>query len=374
MPQPNTPLGEARDDSGPTGAESGLPEASAIDWQVLQSTVGGLDPRSGPLPAGPYEGLASEALAGRPPSRGEARELLGVRGRDLGHLLGAALTVRERHFGRRVKVCVLENARSGLCPEDCGYCSQSVVSTADIDRYRLRSPQRLVEAARHAASAGARRFCMVTSGRGPSEGDIERFASAARAIREECDVELCVSAGLMSLEQAQRLRDAGVAYVNHNLNTSRRFYPEICTTHTYEDRLETLRNVRRAGMATCSGVIMGMGESDDDLVEAAETLRQIGVESLPVNFLHPIDGTPLAERSVLSVERALAGLCLFRFFNPASDLRAAGGRELTLGKAQPLAFYAANSIFTGGYLTTTGQAFAEARAMVEGLGFSVESD
>lgn len=358
-----------------TAVHDGLTSATAsdavLDRQRMRALLGGRDPLAAALDPGPYAALAQAVLAGEAPSRETARALLQVTGRDLAHLLGAALVVRERHFGRQVKLCVLENARSGLCPEDCGYCSQSTVSTAHIDRYRLRSTPRLVEAARRARSAGARRFCMVVSGRGPSDADIERFAEVARTVRAECDLELCVSAGLMSLPQAERLRDAGVGWVNHNLNTSERFYPEICATHTYRDRIETLRNVRRAGMSMCSGVILGMGETDDDLIEVAHALREMAVESLPVNFLHAIEGTPLERRDELSVERALAGLCLFRLFNPASDIRAAGGREWKLGTLQPLVLYPATSIFADGYLTTPGQAALAAHAMVRAMGFEV---
>jgi biotin synthase len=355
-----------------TGAP-GAGTTSELDPVRLRAVLGGIDPTGGSLPAGPFLPLATAALRGEPPDRRTAGELLQVTGTALAHLLGAAQVVRERHFGRRVKLCVLENARSGLCPEDCGYCSQSVVSTADISRYRLRPTCELVAAARRAQAAGARRFCMVVSGRGPSETDVDCFAEAARAIRAECDLELCVSAGLMSLEQATRLEAAGVGWVNHNLNSSRRFYPEICGTHTYDDRLETLRNVRRAGLKTCSGVILGMGETDEDLVDVAEALRELQVESLPVNFLHPVAGTPLQYQDDLTVERALAGLCMFRLFNPSCDLRAAGGRERKLGALQPLALFAANSIFADGYLTTPGQAAAAARRMIEAMGFAVEA-
>jgi biotin synthase len=356
----------------PTAARSGDSDAPPVDRGRLIAYLGGVDPETAPL-SGPYARMAADALGDAAPDRQTARALLQARGGELGHALRAAFAVRARHFARRVKVCILENARSGLCPEDCHYCSQSAISTADIERYPLRSVARLVGAARRAQEAGARRFCMVVSGRGPSEGDIERFAAAARAVRAACKLEICVSAGLMSVEQARRLREAGVGWVNHNLNTSRRFYPEICGTHSYDDRVETLRNVRQAGLATCSGVIMGMGETDDDLIDAAEALRSIGVESLPVNFLHPIGGTLLEGRAGPTAERALAGLCLFRFFNPTSDIRAAGGRERTLGSYQPLALYAATSIFADGYLTTPGQAADAARAMVGAMGFTVEA-
>jgi len=358
------------------GASSGAADPGALrggaDRARLLDVLGGVDPETVSLSA-TYGRLAADALEGRAPDRATSRAVLRARGGELGHALGAAFAVRARHFARRVKICILENARSGLCPEDCHYCSQSAVSTADIDKYPLRSAARLVAAARRAEAAGARRFCMVVSGRGPSDADIDRFAAAARAVRATCDLEVCVSAGLMTLPQAQRLREAGVGWVNHNLNTSRRFYPEICATHTYDDRVETLRNVRRAGLATCSGVIMGMGETDDDLIDTAESLRAIAVDSLPVNFLHPIDGTPLEGRPGPTVERALAGLCLFRLFNPASDIRAAGGRERALGAYQPLALYAATSIFAEGYLTTPGQPAGGAHAMVAAMGFDVDA-
>jgi biotin synthase len=340
----------------------------------MRAVLGGIDVSAGAPAPGRWAALAEGALAGAVPDRDTARAVLSSSGDDLGHLLGAAFVVRERAFGRRVKICVLENARSGLCPEDCRYCSQSAVSTAEIARYRLRTTTRLVAAARRAADAGARRFCMVVSGRGPSDADIERFASVAQAVRSEIgDIELCISSGLMRTEQAARLRAAGVDFVNHNINTGPRHHPAICSTHTYDDRLATLRGARAAGLALCSGVIMGMGETDDDLVDAAQALRELRVESLPVNFLHPIDGTPLADAGTLSVERALAGVCLFRLFNPTADIRAAGGRERTLGACQPLVLFAATSIFADGYLTTPGQPAAGAQAMVGAMGFSVET-
>ncbi|MGH7896010.1 MAG: biotin synthase BioB, partial [Candidatus Binatia bacterium] len=218
-----------------------------------------------------------------------------------------------------------------------------------------------------------RRYCMVTSARGPSDRDIDHFARAARAIRSELPhLELCVSLGLMGDAAAGTLREAGVDFVNHNLNTSRRFYPSICTTHTYDDRVATVTSARRAGMHICSGVIVGMGETDDDLVEVAGALARLEPTSLPVNFLHPIDGTPLGDREPPAVGRCLRALALFRLTNPRAEIRAAGGRERCLGAAQPLALYAANSVFVQGYLTTPGQRPDEALAMIAALGFEVE--
>ena len=331
------------------------------------------EPRRALALAGAYRVLAERALADERLESARALAVLAAPNDELPAVLWAAYAVRARHFGRRVKLCVLNNARSGLCPEDCGYCSQSAVSTADIARYRLKPVAELVAAARQAAAAGARRYCMVTSARGPSAADIDHFARAARAIRTELPgLELCVSLGIMGETEARTLRQSGVDYVNHNLNTSRRHYPAICTTHTWDDRVATVESARRAGMAACSGVIIGMGETDEDLVDVAGALARLEVESLPVNFLHPIDGTPLGDREPPEAGRCLRALALFRLTNPRAEIRAAGGRERCLGGAQGLALLAANSVFVDGYLTTAGQAHRDAAAMIEALGFEVE--
>jgi biotin synthase len=323
--------------------------------------------------AGPFGSLAERALADQTLDAAAAQAILTCTDDEIEVVLWAAFAVRFRHFGRRVKLCLLNNARSGLCPEDCGYCSQSAVATSEIPRYRLKSVDELVTGAREAVQAGARRYCMVTSARGPSGRDLRHFGTAARRIRREfADLELCVSLGIMGDAAALELRAAGVDYVNHNLNTSRRFYPEICSTHTYDDRVETVRSAKRAGLGACSGVIVGMGETDEDLVEVAQALRALEVESLPVNFLHPIDGTPLAARRPPSVGRCLRALALFRLTNPRAEIRAAGGRELALDAWQTLALFAVNSIFVDGYLTTGGQGAGAARTMVESVGFEVE--
>jgi biotin synthase len=318
--------------------------------------------------------VADASLRGERLSRQTALSLLRTPDEDLRTLLWQSFRIREASFGRRVKVCVLQNARSGLCPEDCHYCSQSSVSVAEIPRYRLLSQEALVEGARRAVASGARRYCMVTSGRGPTVRDIGHLAGAARRIKRDFpEIEICVSLGLMSELQARELRASGVGWVNHNLNTSERFHPQICTTHTFDDRVRTIRNVKAAGLSTCCGGIIGMGEGDEDVVDLALSLRDLEVDSLPVNFLHPIDGTPLEGVSFLDPLRALKALCLFRFTNPRAEIRAAGGRERNLGEWQALALYPANSIFVRGYLTTPGQSPDEARRMVEGMGFEVET-
>lgn len=319
------------------------------------------------------EDLADHVLAGGAIDRPAAQRVLGVTDADVPALLHATARVRERFHGKRVKLCLLRNARSGLCPEDCHYCSQSAISDAAIPRYRLDTLDELLAASQRAVAAGARRFCMVTSGRGPSDADIARFTAAARQIKAaHPGLELCVSLGLMDETQARALKAAGIDFVNHNLNTSARFHPAICTTHEYADRVRTLAAVRRAGLSTCCGGILGMGETDDDVIDLAFALRELRVDSLPVNFLIPIEGTPFADRHELTPMRCLRALCLFRLTNPAAEIRVAGGREVHLGWFQPLALYVANSIFVDGYLTTPGQAYDAAQRMIRDFGFEIE--
>lgn len=216
---------------------------------------------------------------------------------------------------------------------------------------------------------------MVTSGRGPSDQDLAAIADAARAIKDAFPaLELCASMGLMTEGQARVLQHAGIGWVNHNLNTSRRFYPRICATHTYDDRVATVEAVRRAGLMTCSGGIVGMGETDEDVVDLAFAIRELQIESIPVNFLQAIPGTPLAGAPPFAARRGLKALCLFRLLNPAREIRMAAGRELHLGSNQHLALYPANSIFVSGYLTTPGQTADEARRMVRDAGFEVEGE
>jgi biotin synthase len=316
--------------------------------------------------------MAAEVLEGAELPRPVARAILECPDQRLPDLLAATLKVREAGFGRRVKICILRNAQSGICPEDCHYCSQSRLSKADIPVYKLQSLADLVAGAREAAETGAQRYCMVCSMRGPAARDIEHLGEACERICDELPgLELCLSVGLMNRAQAETLKEAGAGWINHNLNTSRRFYPRICTTHSWDDRVATIENVRAAGLSTCSGGIIGMGEDDDDLLDLAYATRRLAIDSVPINFLHPINGTPLAAARRLSPERCLKAACLFRLLNPKSEVRAAGGRELNLGARQPELFNAVNSIFVNGYLTTPGWGYAATREMIERAGFEV---
>ena len=319
------------------------------------------------------ERLVERVLQGEELERAEAHAVLNCPDDRLEDLLDATLKVREAAFGRRVKICILRNAQSGICPEDCGYCSQSKISRADIPVYKMQTVEELCEGARNAVASGARRYCMVCSMRGPGVREIDHLVEACERIRAEYPtLELCLSLGLMSEEQARKLKEAGAGWINHNLNTSRRFYPEICTTHTWDDRVRTIENVRAAGLSVCSGGIIGMGETDDDVIDLAYATRRLQAESVPVNFLHPIEGTPLEGAPRLTPERCLKAACLFRMLNPRSEVRAAGGRELNLGTRQAELFNAVNSIFVNGYLTTAGWGIGATRDLIEGAGFEVE--
>lgn len=291
---------------------------------------------------------------------------------DLLDLLGAAFKVRRRYFGTTVRLQMLLNAKSGACQEDCHYCSQSAVSKAPIDRYGLLSQEEMLEGARRAASAKAQRYCIVISGRSPLDREIADIARAVRAIKQDIPIQICCSLGLLSESQAHRLKEAGVDRINHNLNTSEAYHPSICTTHTYQDRLATIRHARDAGLEICSGGIVGMGETDEDLIDLAMALREVEPDSIPVNTLHPVGGTPLEYCRRLTPTRCLKALCLFRFLHPRTEIRIAGGREHNFRTLQPLALYPADSIFVNGYLTTLGQPASEVWQMITDLGFHIE--
>jgi biotin synthase len=318
-----------------------------------------------------WNDLAERVLDGHRLTHDEALAVLAAPDEEVLDLLAAAFRVRRRHFGRTVQLYFLMNAKSGLCPEDCTYCSQSKVSTAEIPRYNILNRNELLAGAAAAAERGAKTYCIVISARGPNERELAAVEQIVPEIKSRHGLQICACLGLLTPDQAARLAACGVNKVNHNLNTSGEHYAAICTTHTYQDRVDTLRAVRAAGMELCSGGIIGMGEQPRDVVSMAFALRDLEVESIPVNFLNPIEGTPLAGESELTPNYCLKTLCMFRFANPASELRIAGGRELHLRSLQPLGLYPANSMFVGDYLTTQGQLPEADYAMIRDLGFEI---
>jgi biotin synthase len=318
-----------------------------------------------------WNDLAEQVLGGGQASADDARAVLHAPDDDLLPLLHAAFRVRERHHGRDVRLHVLQNAKRGRCSEDCGFCSQSSRHDTGIDTYRMQSVDELVEGARRAHAMGAVKYCMVTATRGPSQRDLDTVCEAVRRIKAEMTINVCTSLGLLKEGQAEQLAAAGVTRFNHNLESSERFYGELCTTHTWQDRVATVRKARAAGLEACCGGIMGMGETEDDRLELAFTLRALEVESIPVNFLDPRAGTPLGDRERLSPQDCLRLLCMFRFVNPSRDIRVAGGREVNLRELQALALWPANSLFVNGYLTTGGAGYERDVRMIEDAGFRV---
>jgi biotin synthase len=320
-----------------------------------------------------WQELADRALAGEVLDEATALAVLQAPDTAILEQVAAAYRVRRHYWDNRVRLHFLLNAQSGLCPEDCNYCSQSKISTAEIEKYPLMAEEKILAAAARAVEGKAATFCMAISGRSPNEPTFERILSAIRAVKSQYDLKVCTTLGLLSADQTDRLAAAGVDRVNHNLNTAAEHHEDICSTHTYLDRLTTVKNVKAAGITTCSGGIFGMGESDRDIVSLAFALRELEVTSVPLNFLIPIPGTPFGDYQHLTPQRCLRILCLFRLLLPSQEIRIAGGREVQLRSLQPLGLYVANSIFVGDYLTTPGQAAEADWQMIADAGFVLEA-
>lgn len=321
-----------------------------------------------------YDRLAQRALADEAPAVEECLALLDDPDIELLPLVQAAYRPRRAHFGRKVMVHILNNAQNGLCPEDCGYCAQNKDSQAEIRKYRMKSDDELLAAAEAAARAGASRYCMAISGRGPTIQRAQQLAGLVRKIKERYPIEICISGGLLGDEHAQILADAGLDRFNHNLNTSAAHYDKICSTHTYQDRIETLRALKRSGIEPCSGLIIGMGEKSADIVDVAFELRHLEVPSIPMNFLIPIEGNQVVSDGSLSPQRCIRAICMMRLVNPRAELRLAGGREGHLRSLGALALWPANSLFVEGYLTTRGDAVRDTYQMIRDAGFEVEGN
>ena len=320
-----------------------------------------------------YDALASRALSGDELSEDECVRILDDPEIELLPLVQAAFRVREARWGKTVQVQILNNAANGNCPEDCSYCSQAKTSDVDIEDYPMKTRDEVLEEARLAYENGAFRYCMVFSGRGPSKKRTDDLAELVREIKRQYPLEVCVSAGLLDDAKAEVLAEAGLDRLNHNLNTSEEHYANICTTHTYQDRIETLRAAKRNGIEMCSGLIAGMGEPASDLVEIAKTLRSLGAESIPVNFLLPFEGGDLVPQG-LTPQYCLRVLCMFRFTNPSAEIRIAAGREFHLRSLEPLALYPANSLFLEGYLNAKGAGSNRTYEMISDAGFEIVSD
>lgn len=316
--------------------------------------------------------LAKEVIDGKLLSDNEALAILNSDDDELLPLLNGAFQIRKHYYGKKVKLNMIMNAKSGYCPEDCGYCSQSSKSTAPIEKYPFITKEEILEGAKRAFENKIGTYCIVASGRGPTRKDVKVVSEAVKEIKEKYGLKVCACLGLLKEEQAEQLKEAGVDRYNHNVNTSERHHDFITTTHTYEDRINTIDIVKKHGISPCSGAIIGMKETKEDVVQIARALRELNADSIPINFLNAIDGTKLEGTRELNPIYCLKVLTLFRFMNPTKEIRVAGGREVNLRTLQPLALYAANSIFVGDYLTTAGQEVNVDYQMLEDLGFEIE--
>lgn len=288
------------------------------------------------------------------------------------YLLSAVYTVRHRFWQNKVRIHMLNNVQNGSCPEDCKYCAQANNAETDIAAYKMKSDDEIIAEAKRAYENGAFRYCMVFSGRGPRKRRVEHMAELVKKIKSTVPVEVCLSAGLIDGEDAVKLKSAGLNRFNHNLNTSESHYNNICTTHSFQDRLNTLSNAKAAGIELCSGFIAGMKEKPEDIVELAFKLREMKVESIPVNFLIPIEGTGLEKVSELNPNYCLRILALLRFLCPKAEIRMAAGREMHLKSNQILGLFAANSLFIDGYLNVRGDSETMLNQIQE-AGFEIDS-
>lgn len=322
------------------------------------------------------QGLTEEIIAGKRLSREEAIALTKIEGEENILLLCAtADQVRQACCGNTVDLCSIVNIKSGNCSENCGFCSQSVHHPGnDSPLYGLKSKEEILAQAKAAEAAGAKRFCLVSQGRGikynsPKSSELENILETVRQIIAETNIKPCCALGEVTAEQAQALKEAGVTRYNHNLEAAENFYSQIVTTHSWQDRVETVKNLKAAGIQACTGGIIGMGESWEDRVDLALALRELQVESVPINLLNPRAGTPLGDRSKLDPIEALKAIAIFRMILPEQILRYAGGREAVMGELQAMGLKAGiNAMLIGHYLTTIGQPPEQDHAMLEKLG------
>lgn len=311
-----------------------------------------------------------KGLSGAGLSVEEAREFVALPTEALYDILAVSEKVRRMHKGVEVNLCAIVNAKSGLCKEDCSFCAQSVRYDTGVKEYPMAEPQALIDAAKEAAGYGAREFSIVTSGtRIEKDKDVDALVETLESMKGAVGVERCASLGILSRDVLKRLKDSGLESYHHNLETSRSFFPNICTTHEYDEDVEAIRVAKGLGLHVCSGGIFGLGEAWEDRIELVRTLKDLGVDSIPINFLNPRPGTPLEGARNLTPAECLRIISLIRLMLPTKDIVVCGGRSVNLRDLQPLIFAAgANGMMVGNYLTTPGRAPSEDLKMLEDLG------
>ena len=310
-------------------------------------------------------------------SREDALAILNTPDESLEELVSFAETFRRKYKGNHVSIHILTNARSGNCSQDCAYCAQSCRSKADIDKYKWVADEKLYEDNDFVNEHHLSRHCIGLSGMKFTDAEIEVLAEKIRKMKAD-GTHLCCSIGFLTEHQVKVLKDAGLDRINHNLNSSRNYYPNICSTHTFDQRVANIRMLQGLGYEICSGGIIGMGESREDVVDMLMELREIQPEALPINFLLPIPGTPLehADMSVLSTAYCMKVLCLARLLVPKADIRCAAGREVYFKDEENMLLRVVDSIFASGYLTAGGQGIRDTIQAIEAAGFTyeIESD
>jgi biotin synthase len=298
----------------------------------------------------------------------EALELVQLEGKDCMELFSLANYVRSK-LGDRVDLCSIINAKCGLCSEDCKFCAQSVHNDTEITPYPMMEEEEILNMAQMMEEEGSSRFCIVTSGKGVGGEDFENMLSSIRRIRKETRLSVCISSGMLTDERALALKSAGATRLHHNLETSKSFFNKICTTHTYDDKIKTIHIAKEAGLEVCCGGIIGMGESVRDRLELAFTLRELDVDSIPINILNPIKGTPLDNEKPIKPLDIMKTISVFRLILPGKNIRIAGGREKNLRDLQGLCLLAgANGLLLGNYLTTQGRTPRDDIMMINDLG------
>ncbi|MEB6243805.1 biotin synthase BioB [Staphylococcus gallinarum] len=318
--------------------------------------------------------IAKRILEGDALTPSEAYEIYTDTAIDTLEMVDQAYQLRKHYYGHKVKLNMILNAKSGICPEDCGYCGQSR-DMKKKTRYGLVDKEKISEGAEVAHDNNIGTYCIVMSGRGPSDKEVDYIADTVKDIKQaHPQLKICACLGIAKDDHAVKLKDAGVDRYNHNLNTSENYHDNVVTTHTYQQRVDTVETMKKHNISPCSGVICGMGESLQDRVDMAFALKEIDADSIPINFLHPIKGTKFGDMDELTPMKCMRILALFRLVNPTKEIRIAGGREVNLRALQSMSLMVANSIFVGDYLITGGQPNKMDFDMIKDMGFEIDYD
>ncbi|MBR6163950.1 biotin synthase BioB [bacterium] len=301
-------------------------------------------------------------------NRSEALSLIDA---DLPSLCKCADEIREHYCRDKFDLCSIINAKSGKCSEDCKYCAQSAHYNTKVEEYSLLDSETIIKAAKENCHKGVLRFSLVTSGRKPSRTEIIKICEIIKEIKRQCKIEICASLGLVDCDDLKMLKEAGLTRIHNNLESSRKFFPFVCTTHTTDDKIKTIKEAQKLGIEVCSGGISGLGESFEDRIDLAFMLRELNIMSIPMNFLCAIEGTPYQNNKLLTKEEILRTCAIFRFINPKAFIRLAGGRYLTEDSGKECLKSGINSLITGDMLTTTGATILSDIKMATEMGYKI---